>query len=394
VSLIDPGSGRVEATVPGGGGPWGVAFHPAGHELWITNRTAKSISVVDVATRTVTGSIAAGRTPLGITFDGSGARAFVASYGGDRIEVIDTASRQSVGRFAVDRGPSGLAFDPASDTLWITCYGADTLLALDPATGEVRARLHVGRKPTQLALDAPRGRLYVSSFGAGSVTAVDLGRRAVVDTIRVGRKPFGVAVDPVRARAYVTNAGQDTVVVIDTVTNTVVERRHVAAGPLGVGVDPAGRVLVTSGTAGVVSFLDPAGSTSSVLVVGDLPVAFGSFVGTVGTRCPAAAEACVDAGAIVPGPAPLVALLDAMAGTIRAATPAGIPDATFAKEMADAVARGRDQAIAGQGTALRRELRGILRTLRRSVAHGDIERATGTQLLDLVRRARALALRS
>jgi hypothetical protein len=41
-------------------------------------------------------------------------------------------------------------------------------------------------------------------------------------------------------------------------------------------------------------------------------------------------------------------------------------------------------------------LRGILRTLRRAVARGGMERATGSQLLDLVlvRRARALAPRS
>jgi hypothetical protein len=36
---------------------------------------------------------------------------------------------------------------------------------------------------------------------------------------------------------------------------------------------------------------------------------------------------------------------------------------------------------------MRRELRGILRTLRRAVARDGIERATGSQLLDLVRRA-------
>jgi hypothetical protein len=129
---------------------------------------------------------------------------------------------------------------------------------------------------------------------------------------------------------------------------------------------------------------------SRALVVGDLPVAFGGFVSTVGTCCPAAAEACVDPGAIVPS----LALLDAMAETIRVATPGAIPDAAVGQAVTDAVARGRDQAIAGQGAALHRELRGILHTLRRAVARGGIERATGSQLLDLVRRARALALRS
>ncbi len=393
VSLVDPDTGRVQATVAGAAGPWGVAFHPSGAEIWITNREAKSISVIDVATRTVSATIPAGRTPLGIAFDPTGARAYVASYGGDRIDVIATSSRRQVGRFAVDRGPSGVAFDPSRDTLWVTSYGADTVVALDATTGDVRARLQVGRKPTQLAADPTRARLYVSSFGAGTVTAIDLERRTVQATIRVGRKPFGVAVDPARARAYVTNAGRDTLTVIDTTTNTVVDRRRVAAGPLGVAVDPAGRVLVTSGTAGVLSFLEPTGPRTGALVVGDLPVAFGSFVGTVGVRCPEAAP-CDGPAPIVAGPGALVALLDAVADTIRLATPATIPDVVLAQEVTDAIARSRDHVARGDDAPLRRELRGILRALRRGMGRGGIARATGAQLLDLVRRARALALRS
>ncbi len=389
VSLVDPESGSTRATVAAAGGPWGVAFHPSGSEIWITNRRAKSISVIDVATRTVSGSIPAGRTPLGIAFDSTGARAYVASYGGDRIDVIDAASRLQIDRFPVDRGPSGVAFDPTSNTLWVTSYGADTVLALDATSGEVRARLKVGRKPTQLAVDAPRGRLYVASFGGGTVAVIDLVRRAVVTTIRAGRKPFGVAIDPARARAYVTNAGQDMLTVIDTATSTVVERRHVAAGPLGVGVDPDGRVLVTSGTAGVLSFLDPASPATGTLVVGDLPVAFGSFVGTVSTRCPDAPPCSAEP--IVSGPGALVALLDTLAATIRQAA---VPDVALTQAVTDAVTRARDAVTRGDDAALRRELRGVLRSLRRGRAKGGIDRPTGSQLLDVARRARALALRT
>jgi YVTN family beta-propeller protein/cysteine-rich repeat protein len=393
VSLVDPAAGRVQAIIANAGGPWGVAFHPRGTEVWITNREGKSITVIDVATRSLAASVPVGRTPLGIAFDPTGARAYVASYGGDRIDVIDTASRRQIARFAVDRGPSGIAFDPSSDTLWVTSYGADTVLAVDAATGDVRARLKVGRKPTQLAVDAVRGRLYVSSFGAGSVTAIDLARRAVLATIRAGRKPFGVAVDPGRARAYVTNAGQDMLTIIDTDTNTVVERRRVAAGPLGVGVDPAGRILVTSGTGGVLSFLDPAGPGTRALVVGALPVAFGSFVGTVAVHCPEA-PSCDGPGPIVAGPGALAALLEAVAETLQLSAASTIPDVALAQAMTDAVARSREQAARGDEPALRRELRGILRLLRRGMARGGIERTVGAQLLDLVRRSRALAVRT
>jgi YVTN family beta-propeller protein/cysteine-rich repeat protein len=389
VSLVDPVSAQVQAVIAGGGGPWGVAIHPQGTEVWITNRKGGTVSVIDVATRRVAARIPVGRVPLGIAFDPTGARAYVTSYGGNRVDVIDTASRKQIARFAVDRGPSAVAFDPSSDTLWITSYGADTVLALDPTTADVRARLKVGRKPTQLAIDAPRGQLYVPSFGAGRVTVIDLARRTEVATIRTGRKPFGVAVDPARARAYVSNAGQDTLTVIDTITNRVIERRRVAPGPLGVGVDPDGRILVTSGTAGVISFLEPAGAGSSALVVGALPVAFGSFVASVGTRCPEAAP-CAHGDPDIAGPGALLALLDAVLDTLRLA-PA---DAALAQTVTGAVAQSREHVARGEQGALRRDLRAILRAVRRGMATGGIAQPTGAQLLDLTRRAKALALRT
>ena len=135
----------------------------------------------------------------------------------------------------------------------------------------------------------------------------------------------------------------------------------------------AGRVLVTSGTAGVVSFIDPVGSGTGTLVVGNLPVAFGNFVATVGTHCPDAppcdARASIDAGA-----GPLVALLDALADTIRHAV---IPDAALGQALTDAVARCRDRAVQGDDTGLGSELDGVVRTLRRGTRRHGIDRSTG-----------------
>jgi YVTN family beta-propeller protein/cysteine-rich repeat protein len=389
VSLVDPVAAQVQAVVAGGGGPWGVAFHPKGNEVWITNRKGSTVSVIDVATRGLAATIPVGRVPLGVALDPTGARAYVASYGGNRVDVIDTASRTQIARFAVDRGPSAVAFDPSGGTLWITSYGANTVLALDPDTGTIRTRLKVGRKPTQLAIDASRGRLYVPSYGAATVTVIDLERRTAVATIRAGGKPFGIAVDPARARAYVSNAGQDTLTVIDTVTNSVVGRRHVAPGPLGVAVDPDGRILVTSGTAGVLSFLEPTGASSSALVVGALPVAFGSFVGAVGTRCPNA-PACDRTAPTVTGPGALGALLDAVLDALRLA-PA---DAALTAAATEAVAQSRDHLARGERAALRRDLRALRRAVRHAMATGGIARTPGSQVLDLVQRARALALRA
>ena len=356
VSLVNLATGTVAATVPVGDGPWGVAVHPRGTELWITNRGGRSVSVIDLATRTVTATIAVGRVPLGIVFDTSGARAYVASYGDDRVDVIDTATRTVVTRFRVDRGPSSLVLDPAGQTLYVASFGADTVSALDPASGRLLARVRTAHKPLHLAVDALRGRLYVTNFGGGSVTVVGLVSRTVLTTIRVGRKPFGVAVDSQRARAWVSDAAQSTVVAIDTAENDIAQVLPTASGPLGVAVDSMGRVLVASGNAGVLTLLEPWARSRARCVVGAVPVAFGSFAGTEANGCPATAPRCADSDpglaghcapqagcefSQLPGLDALAALLDALDETIRNAPPETIRDQSAAAAITATIADAR-----------------------------------------------------
>jgi YVTN family beta-propeller protein/cysteine-rich repeat protein len=407
VSLVNLATGTVSGTVAVGDGPWGVAVHPRGTELWITNRAGRSVSVIDLATRTVTATIAVGRVPLGIAFDSGGTRAYVASYGDDRVDVIDTATRTVVARFRVDRGPSSLILDPAGQTLYVASFGADTLSALDPASGRLLAHMRTPHKPLHLAIDADRGRLYVSNFGDGSLSVIGLVSRTVLTTVRVGRKPFGVAVDAERARAWVSNAAQSTVSAIDTAENAVVGTLPTASGPLGVAVDSAGRILVASGNAGVLSLLEPSGTVAASVVVGALPVAFGTFAGTSANDCPATAPRCADpdpglaghcapeAGcefSALPGLDALAALLDALDETIRGAPPGSIRDQDAADAVTAAIADARAALSAGGGRApaLRNALRSLVGTVRRALRTGALQRDTAFRLLDLGRRARTL----
>jgi YVTN family beta-propeller protein/cysteine-rich repeat protein len=407
VSLVNLATDTVSVTVPVGDGPWGVAVHPRGTELWITNRAGRSVSVIDLATRTVTATIAVGRVPLGIVFDASGTRAYVASYGDNRVDVIDTATRTVAARFRVDRGPSSLILDPAGQILYVASFGADTLSALDPASGRLLAHMRTPHKPLHLAIDADRGRLYVSNFGDGSVSVIGLVSRTVLTTIRVGRKPFGVAVDADRARAWVSNAAQSTVSAIDTAEDAVVGTLPTASGPLGVAIDAAGRILVASGNAGVLSLLEPSGTVAGSVVVGAVPVAFGTFAGTIANDCPATAPRCADtdpgltshcapkAGcefSTLPGLDALAALLDALDETIRSAPPGSVRDQAAAEAITAAIADARAALSAGgaRAPALRNALRSLVGTVRHALRTGALQRDTAFRLLDLGRRARTL----
>ncbi len=410
VSLIDLTNGGLAATVPAGDGPWGIAVHPRGTELWVTNRQGRSVSVIDIASRAVVASIPVGRTPLGIAMDPTGARAYVASYGDDWIDVLDTASRTRVARFRADRGPSSIAFERSGQTLYVASFGADSVTALDPTTGRVLARVRTDHKPTQLAIDESRGRVYVTNLAGRSVTVIGVVSRTALTTIPVPGKPFGVAVDANAGRAYVSSASKDLVVAIDTTENAIVGTYPVPPGPLGVSVDGDGRILVVSGTTGVLSFMQPSGAITGSVAIGAVPVAFGDFVGTSSNDCPQSAIRCdipdptIAAGCtpregceFVPRPGldALGALLDALDETLGAAEPSSFHDPALEPTLAAAVDRARQQAVThGAGAPeLRVELRQFLGILRRALRHGTVERNLGFRLLDLGRRTRALIVR-
>ena len=407
VSLLDGASAAVTATIPVGLGPWGIALHPLGTEIWVTNRKSKTVSIIDVVTRAVTASIPVSRVPLGIVIDPTGSRAYVASYGTNVIEVIDTATRTRVARFRVDRGPAGLALDATGRTLWVASFGANTVQAIDPASGKLLARVRVGRKPLQVGIDDANGRVFVTNFASRSVTVVGMVSRSVLTTVPVGGKPFGVAVDPARGRVLVTNSGGAEVVVIDAAQNRVVGRLPVAPSPLGVGVDPAGRMIVTSASSGLLSVLDAAGGAPGSVTVGGNPVAFGQFVGTATTDCAGSAPRCVDLDPTVsgqcepragcqfvarPGQDALTALVEALAAAVRALPATGLRNPAVTQALAAAVEQAR-QAVAAGGSAIRPELKAILRgarTLRRDPAARD----GALRLLDLTRRATTLVRRT
>ncbi len=409
LSLVDPATGTVSGTVAVGDGPWGVAVHPQGTEIWVTDRRADTVSVVDAATRTVVASVHVGRLPLGTAFSQDGARAYVASYDDDRVDVIDVATRTVVGHVPVGRGPAGLAFDASGRALYVANFAAASVSVIDAATERVVATVPVGRRPLELDVDSRRGRLYVTSYGTGRVAVIGTVSRTRLATLRVGRRPFGVAVDAPRGRVYVTNAASNTLSVIDAAAVRVVDTIAVDRGPLGVGVDPAGRVYVSSGELSTVAVIDPAGGTST-LAVGKLPVAFGPFIGRLANDCPAPApmcddgdpsttDACVPPGRCVSTPEETLpaasALLAAIEAAVLAAPPSALGDAPAAAGLAASIAAARAeltplgaQSGARPGRAAAR-LNRFLGRLARGLREETVDRDLGLRLLDLARAARS-----
>ena len=68
LTVIDAASNTVIAAVAVGRGTEGVAVHPAGTFVYVTNQVDGTLSVVDASTNTITATVPVGSLPDGIAF--------------------------------------------------------------------------------------------------------------------------------------------------------------------------------------------------------------------------------------------------------------------------------------------------------------------------------------
>lgn len=126
VTVHDPASLDIVATLPSAGFPIRIVFTPDGRHALVTNATAATLSVFDVASRRAVASVALapadaalqttllgnGPLPIGAIVDPDAPRAYVAISGADRIAVIDTREWNVLEYWTTGREPDALALVP------------------------------------------------------------------------------------------------------------------------------------------------------------------------------------------------------------------------------------------------------------------------------------------
>ena len=282
VSVIDTATNTVIATVPVGGGPYGVAVHPEGTFTYVTNSFSDTVSVIDATTNTVVATVPVGTTPFGVAVHPAGTFVYVANGFSDNVSVIDTATNAVVATVPVGDRPDGVAVHPAGTFVYVVNF--TSLSIIRTSDNQVVATVGgLGNFPEFVAVHPAGTFVYVVVTNDDVVRVINTTTNSIVATVPVGEEPRGVAVHPEGTFVYVANGTGDSVSVIDGATNTVIATVPVVNLPLGVAVHPAGTfVYVANGGAGAnsVSVIDT--STNTVVAnipVGGFPFAIGQFVG-------------------------------------------------------------------------------------------------------------------
>lgn len=283
VSVVDPTTNRIVATVPVGSSPRGVAVSPDGSQAWVTSEGDDTVSVISTATNTVTATIPVGGSPESVALSPDGTRAYVGLGSGrgipGSIGVIDTSTDTVIASVTVGVAPEDIAVSSDGSRVYNVNAGG-SVSVIDAATGTVIATITGSglQFPLSITLSPDGTRAYVPDGSANLVFVIDTATNTITGSFSTaGAEPIDVSLTPDGARAYV--ATNDGVSVIDTATDTIIATIPIPADglPLAILMSGDGTTAYTANAfTNDVSVIDTATNTVTYTIpVGNSPVDLG-----------------------------------------------------------------------------------------------------------------------
>jgi len=151
VTVIDRRDDSV-VSIPTGAGAEGVDMRPGSDEVWITNRSAHTVSVLDAATGQITGSFASGGYfPIRVKFTPDGERAFVSNAMSNSVAVFDADSRELVASIDVGAIPVGILITPDGERAFVANTRDNKVTVIDTQALEVTGDFETGPEPDGMA---------------------------------------------------------------------------------------------------------------------------------------------------------------------------------------------------------------------------------------------------
>jgi YVTN family beta-propeller protein len=333
VSIIKVRGNSDQGTVNVGAGPYGVAL---GNEyLFLSNSSDNTVSVISMSDNSLIGTLDAGDAPRGLAVASDDSYVYVANHSANTLSIIE-ASDSNRTALDVGAGPIGVAVSPDEDCIYVTNNSDDSLSVISTHPHELFVTLsnhqyiyYYNDPDEDVAFDKPYGvtvspdgyYIFVVNNGNNTLSILsayevysqgdnfdwadydpdddDEGPYGLFQPVALGDDPRCVAVTPDQAYAYVTNYADDTVSVIALANYEVIETIDVGNGPCGISVTGFGDFVYVvnqlAGTVSVIDVYDDDGEFTNTVVetiaVGDMPVAFGDFIGGKTPRPPSNLEA-------------------------------------------------------------------------------------------------------
>lgn len=243
--VIDVSSSPViQADIPIGEVPTGVAVNVQTNRIYVTNRGYyynddhnDSLTVIDGGSLTVIDEVTVGRSPMGMRVDEAHDVIYVANrFGAETLQssgaitIID-GKTNTVAQTLATVSPIDLALLTDDNTNRIYLNGG-TIIDCDAITLTESCSILPERsdlRAEKLALNDSKTLLFGTSMYDNHVTAVDLSSNRIAAEIQVGVKLSGLAVNTQNSTTYVSNVSGDELLAVDASGNF----KHIELGDLG-----------------------------------------------------------------------------------------------------------------------------------------------------------------
>jgi prepilin-type N-terminal cleavage/methylation domain-containing protein len=187
-----------------------VRYHARTNRVYVAHAD-KALSVIDPKTLDVKATIKLPGPPEAFQLDRSGDRLFVNCLSPSRVAVIDTKKNEVTATYAIKKAKANypLALDPEASRVFVGCREPSAVVVLDAKTGEEVTRIDIPKDIDDLFYDAKRKRLY-ATCGEGFLAVVQergAGRYELVEKIPTGKLARTGLFDPDSGRFYAVLPG-------------------------------------------------------------------------------------------------------------------------------------------------------------------------------------------
>ena len=242
--VFDLAGQRVIQEVAGLPSVHGVVAAPEQHLLFATATAEKTLALIDDRTFQIQARVPAGEYPNGLAYDPTSGRVFVSNNSGLGVGVVDVKSAHALPGIDVGGGAGNTQYDADSGHVLAAVHGVAALAEIDPITSKVASRIALREVRTchGLAIASGLRLAFVACRGdSPRLVVVDLRARRQTRTLPLPPDIDVLAFDPGLMRLYAA-AETGTVVafaVADDHAVTEMGRGFVGPHAHSVAVDPA-----------------------------------------------------------------------------------------------------------------------------------------------------------
>ncbi len=248
VMVVNPSTGKVQATIPGFDRAHGVAFAYGAGRAFATSGGDSAIRVIDLKTLKVTGTVPSQVDDDGIVYDGSSNLVFSMNGDAHSMTIVDPVHATNVANVPLTGKPE-FGIPDGAGHVYVNIEDKAEIDEVDIATRKVTRSWPLApcTSPTGLAIDAAHHRLF-SGCRSGVMAVSDAAAGKLVATVPIGQGVDATRFDPGTQLAF-ASCGDGTISVLheDSPDHyTVVQTVKTMEGARTMELDPATHTLYTA----------------------------------------------------------------------------------------------------------------------------------------------------